>query len=93
MLTIRQALLTIVAVSVAIFVLFMTIRPAPAQFTADEWWMLVLQLQADPRVKNEPDRRFLKQMVNELSVTGTSIPTVAQQKWLLSIQHELERRK
>ena len=91
MLTVRQALLTIMAVCVAIFVLFMSIRPAPAG-EPDDWWHLTISLHAQmDRINNEPDRAFLRQMVNALAVASDAVPTAAQQKWLLSIQHELDR--
>ena len=95
MLTVRQALLTIVAVCVAIFLLFMTWRPVPAQVDseANYWWYVTIELLAQSdRIGNEPDRRFLRQMRNELAVTHEAVPTVTQQRWLLSIQRELKRR-
>jgi hypothetical protein len=64
------------------------------QDEADYWWHLVMKLSGSVgKINNEPDRAFLRQMVNELSVAADAVPTKAQQRWLLSIEQELNHRK
>jgi hypothetical protein len=65
-----------------------------AERTPDEWFVLTMELeQAMPRINNEPDRQFIKHMINVLTVAQDVQPTPAQQHWLLSIKTELDRRK
>jgi hypothetical protein len=59
--------------------------------TPNEWWTLTLELQRS-RINNEPDRQFIRKMINELAVSPDAVPTIAQQHWLLSIKKELDRR-
>ena len=68
--------------------------PSRAQETPDEWWHLTVDLHAQMhRINNEPDRRFLRSMINKLAVDTDAIPTLGEQFWLLSIRDELKKRK
>lgn len=60
----------------------------------DDWWDLTIELnnRAD-EIGNRPDRNFLRQLKNSLSLSNDAIPTPAEQRWLISIKRELERRR
>jgi hypothetical protein len=74
-------------------ILFALVMPAHSR-TPDEWFLLTMELQhAMDRIGNEPDRRFIRKMINELTATDNAMPTPAQAHWLLSIKNELDRRK
>ena len=71
----------------------LSIRSA-SQETPAEWWILTLDLQSQAyRIGNEPDRQFLRSMINKLAVSEDAMPSRLEQFWLLSIRKELQRRR
>ena len=80
---------------ISVLVLFATRGPpAKGQETPDEWFALAIELQGQiHRITNEPDRRFLREVVNRLAVSEDTMPTRVEQFWLKSIKAELERKR
>ena len=66
--------------------------PLRAQTTSQDWFRLAAELDRQwSNINNEPDRKFIRKMINQLAVDD-ALPTLAEQKWLLSIKTELDRR-
>lgn len=65
--------------------------PLRAQTTSEEWFRLTAELDRQwSNINNEPDRKFIRKMINQLAIED-ALPTLAEQKWLLSIKAELDR--
>jgi len=63
--------------------------PARSAPTPTEWFHLVLDLQnTKQQCLYGPDRQFLREMINALTVRPDAMPTAAQQRWLLSLKKE-----
>ena len=74
--------------------MLLALRGVPAQETSAEWWTLTLDLQSQAsHIGNEPDRRFIRSMINKLAAKDDAMPTQGEQFWLLSIKAELAKRK
>ena len=56
--------------------------------TPDEWFKLVVALEKQERCLYGPDRSFLREMINTLTVDENAMPNAAQQRWLRSIKRE-----
>ena len=82
------------AAAILMFLGVWMIRSSLAQESADDWWHLTVDLHAAmDKIHNEPDRKFIRQMINELSLSTETMPLPYQQRWLLSIKHELDKRR
>jgi hypothetical protein len=75
---------------------------AQAERSPDDWFALTVEIQRSIEqadfehrpLKNieADDRRFVRKMLNELSVSPEAKPTPAQGQWLLSIKRWLEEK-
>jgi hypothetical protein len=80
---------------IIMFLLLLDLAGA-AERSADQWFALVVKIdrdiaQADLEGRridkiDAEDRRFVRKMVNELSVSQDAAPTPAQAKWLNAIE-------
>jgi hypothetical protein len=78
-------------VMVLLFVFTKRTHPEDARV---DWWHLAVDLDAaSRRLGNEPDRQFIREMINELAADPDATPSPAKQRWLLSIKRELEGRR
>jgi len=73
---------------------------AQAVRSPDDWFALAVAIQRDIEQADfehrkidhidAEDRRFVRKMINELSVSAEAKPTAAQGQWLLAIQEWLK---
>ena|SRR5437660_10514247 len=79
-----------------VWLMIMFVHPGYGQRSPDDWFELATAIQKDveqadsegwklPKLDAE-DRRFIRKMVNELSVNADAKPTAAQGQWLLAIR-------
>jgi hypothetical protein len=64
---------------------------AHGQTTPDEWFQLTIDLQKYERRLDADDRKFIRYMINVLTVEECVIPKPEHQKWLLDIKRRMER--
>jgi hypothetical protein len=78
------------AVSLALaFAIVVSVRVICAHGeTPDEWFKLVIELQKQERCLYGPDRAFLQEMVNTLTVSADAMPAAWQQRWLRALRKE-----
>jgi hypothetical protein len=56
--------------------------------TPDDWLRLVTALEKQERCLYGPDRAFLREMINALTIDENAMPNAAQQKWIRSLERE-----
>jgi hypothetical protein len=59
--------------------------------TADDWFRLVAEINMQSARLDRTDQKFIRYMLNSLSVDEDAYPTPAQQRWLLDIKRRLDR--
>jgi len=62
--------------------------------TADEWLSIVSEIQRTPCAykDNHADELFIAKMVNLLTLDAAPAPTLAEQKWILTLKRECLRK-
>jgi len=83
----RYALLIVLGAVLIGFAIRIGIQLAHGE-TPGEWFKLVVALEKQDRCLYGPDRAFLREMVNTLTVDENAIPNAAQQRWLRSLKRE-----
>jgi len=81
---------------IVMIALIMAIKVLAAERSPNEWFALAVEIQRDIEQAdfehrtitnvNDEDRRFVRKMMNELSVSQDAKPTAAQGQWLLAIK-------
>lgn len=66
---------------------------ARAERSADDWFLLTIDIERSIDKLDRDDQRFVRQMINRLTVDHTATPTTAQQQWLLDIRRRLDNGK
>jgi len=59
-------------------------------WTVDRWFLLAVELQEQSERLDRDDRRFVAHMVNRLALDDATVPTRAQQRWLLDIKRRMD---
>jgi len=59
-----------------------------AELSPNEWFKLVILLEKQERCLYGPDRSFLREMINILTIDEYAMPNEVQQKWILSLKRE-----
>jgi hypothetical protein len=75
------------AALVATGILVAALRHASGSIS-DEWFKLVVELQKQERCLYGPDRAFLREMINLLSIDEAAMPSASQRRWILSLKKE-----
>jgi hypothetical protein len=61
--------------------------------TPDEWFRLVVELEKREAELDADERRFVRNVINRLTVSPDALPTPEHRVWLLNIKRRLEHAK
>lgn len=75
------------------FWLMILTSTAIAERSADDWFLLTINIERSIDKLDGDDQKFVRQMINILTVDHNATPTTAQQKWLLDIRRRLDNGK
>lgn len=67
----------------------LAVSAAPAERSADDWFLLTINIERSIDKLDHEDQKFIRMMINKLTVDHIATPTTAQQKWLLDIRRRL----
>lgn len=84
------------ALGLAVMTVLWIVAAHGEKLAPDDWFALAVRIQRDVEQAdferrplksiNAEDRRFIRKMINDLSVSPDAKPTAAQAQWLLAIQ-------
>ena len=77
-------------VLLAAILIGLTVRIVRGQETPDEWFALVLAIEKQEKRLDADDRKFIRYMINVLTVEPDAIPKPEHRRWLLDIKRRLK---
>jgi hypothetical protein len=78
-----------------VFAILVTLRVIAwgRELTPNEWFALTIDLQKYEARLDADDRKFLRYMVNVLTIEPSVTPKPEHQRWLLDIKRRMERER
>jgi hypothetical protein len=77
--------LTAITIIATLFILLTEARG----MSSDEWFQLVIAMDQQQDKLDADERKFIKNVINRLTVAEKVIPTPEHQRWLLNIKKKL----
>jgi len=77
-----------IIIFVAAVLIGLAVRAVRGATTPDEWLRLAVELEKQERCLYGPDRAFLREMINIMTLDDFENPTRAQARWLRALKRE-----